>query len=801
MFPFDPMDELADFGGSPQEQPKRQENTDENTERDDMAIIIEGGTTQSTAKVTNTDVIPADKAYTPENPKQIQRGDFFRTRSFIDKTSANKGQSSYVMAVCETDDTFNVYSVQTQDNVLESFHLFNPQQDEQSTVIRLNKGLSVDDALQLLAEKETDMITHTETRECAEQFKHMAPGWYLLSYAKAIGKDIDEEKGLAALKKGLLTQGVALFEAPVTAEALAESIHNPFFELSPDQTQQTTLLYQDDTKLTRMEAYPADEDDGTWNVFLTTRDVNNFLPGARGTEKKKIRVKGKSYAEAIAYMAKWENQNRLNAKEGGQPALAGPKDLNETQKEHLQILGMRGQYFRTAAELQDYRFDLSGMPHKTINGIITSEGEFPVQAPEVNRTDFISRLTEASHDEILRETYNDMMHQEDVDRERVNEGLGYAAAAYMSNLLSRTPATLDAITWDPYKKMGLSAAIWDKLNRQPKNRKDLEAARLTFRAVEMQMGQRLSQLLSDRKALDNLTEETYLELQNKVIENELEIQKRNDETDAQIKAKWQETNDEINAYRAEEKQRLDGEIYAAMEQLGQLREDIRECNETIASLNEEIDNRHATINELDNSISERKDELQSVMDRIPQITDEIRAELTKALQKREDKVTKREKSQDEFEAQARQEARDALKAEFDKAAALQAQLDAQLVDQYSFETQLDWHNTLKLVENAHDAAQYGVSLSVGHDRGKAKPSGAEKARLEEDWEALPKTMNALVTARGEKRAFRNKVRNAFNERAYDVTISLSGEKGNIRKFLKSKKGQNLQTLTGQKLSF
>jgi hypothetical protein len=312
----------------------------------------------------------------------MEREIYFRTRRFERKVGDAEPYQVYWMAVA----TGNGFSVLEITDCTQSPNLlmrFLPENGGSSIVETQSETLGLEEALCLLDTKEREMVGRKNTSPVENS--DTVGGWHYLSYA---------ERHRVNFTSGLQTSHPDLYRSmqgryPITLEHLTRAINSPIFS-------------NDDKEILLTPVYHSQFLDGwvvyarvvraanLWQVQEVQRQITTGLPPSAPPVEKIRNLRGETgnFFSVIRALSDWEDVQALTPG----TRFFGPEGLSEEQKQKLQMLALRGSYFRVAAERDSLVFDVFGRPHLSAGGVPMGEGVFPRLNPEQPEFPALQRL-------------------------------------------------------------------------------------------------------------------------------------------------------------------------------------------------------------------------------------------------------------------------------------------------------------------------------------------------------------------------------------------------------------------------
>lgn len=314
----------------------------------------------------------------------MEREFYCRTRRFERKVGDAEPYQVYWMAVA-TGNGFSVLEVTDSAQSPNLLMRFLPEGGESSIVETRSEVLGLEEALFLLDSKECEMAGRKNTSPVENG--DTVGGWHYLSFA---------DRHRVKFKTGLQTSHPDLYHSitmfsrsPITLEHLTLPINGPIFSNDKEGILLTPVYHSQfsDGWVVYARAVRAAN---LWQVQEVQRQITTGLPPSAPPVEKIRNLRGETgnFFSVIRALSDWEDVQALTPG----TRFFGPEDLSEEQKQRLQMLALRGSYFRVAAERSSLVFDVFGKPHLSIRGLVKDEGVFPRLNPEKPEFPSLQRL-------------------------------------------------------------------------------------------------------------------------------------------------------------------------------------------------------------------------------------------------------------------------------------------------------------------------------------------------------------------------------------------------------------------------
>lgn len=313
----------------------------------------------------------------------MEREIYFRTRRFERKVGDAEPYQVYWMAVA-TGNGFSVLEVTDRTQSPNLLMRFLPKNGESSIVETRSEALGLEEALCLLDTKEREMVGRKNTSLVEEN--DTVGGWHYLSFA---------ERHRVKFRTGFQTRHPDLYRSmmsgrfPITLEHLTLPINGPIFSSDEEGILLTPVYHSQfsDGWVVYARAVMAAN---LWQVQEVQRQITTGLPPSAPPVEKIRNLRGETgnFFSVIHALSDWEDVQALTPG----TRFFGPEGLSEEQKQKLQILALRGSYFRVAAERDSLVFDVFGRPHLSAGGVPMGEGVFPRLNPEKPEFPSLQRL-------------------------------------------------------------------------------------------------------------------------------------------------------------------------------------------------------------------------------------------------------------------------------------------------------------------------------------------------------------------------------------------------------------------------
>ena len=314
----------------------------------------------------------------------MEREFYCRTRRFERKVGDAEPYQVYWMAVA-TGNGFSVLEVTDSAQSPNLLMRFLPEGGESSIVETRSEVLGLEEALFLLDSKECEMAGRKNTSPVENG--DTVGGWHYLSFA---------DRHRVKFKTGLQTSHPDLYHSitmfsrsPITLEHLTLPINGPIFSNDKEGILLTPVYHSQfsDGWVVYARAVRAAN---LWQVQEVQRQITTGLPPSAPPVEKIRNLRGETgnFFSVIRALSDWEDVQALTPG----TRFFGPEGLSEEQKQRLQMLALRGSYFRVAAERDSLVFDVFGRPHLSAGGVPMGEGVFPRLNPEQPEFPALQRL-------------------------------------------------------------------------------------------------------------------------------------------------------------------------------------------------------------------------------------------------------------------------------------------------------------------------------------------------------------------------------------------------------------------------
>lgn len=359
----------------------------------------------------------------------MEREIYFRTRRFERKVGDGEPYQVYWMAVA-TGNGFSVLEVTDSAQSPNLLMRFLPEGGESSIVETRSEVLGLEEALSFLDTKEREMAGRKNTSPVENG--DTVGGWHYLSFA---------DRHRVKFKTGLQTSHPDLYHSitmfsrsPITLEHLTLPINGPIFSNDKEGILLTPVYHSQflDGWVVYARAVRAAN---LWQVQEVQRQITTGLPPSAAPVEKIRNLRGETgnFFSVIRALSDWEDVQALTPG----TRFFGPEGLSEEQKQRLQILALRGSYFRVAAERESIVFDVFGKPHLSIRGLVKDEGVFPRLNPEQPEFPALQRLlryieSSGPQEESPPSSPSSPSSQEDV---LSPDGISVALALYLDHFL------------------------------------------------------------------------------------------------------------------------------------------------------------------------------------------------------------------------------------------------------------------------------------------------------------------------------------------------------------------------------
>lgn len=312
----------------------------------------------------------------------MEREIYFRTRRFERKVGDAEPYQVYWMVVA-TGNGFSVLEVTDRTQSPNLLMRFLPENGESSLVTTVSNNLGLEEALCLLDAKESEMVGRKNTSPVENG--DTVGGWHYLSFAERHRVKFRSEwrKNHPDLYSSM--QG----RSPITLEHLTLSINGPIFSNDKEGILLTPVYHSpfSDGWVVYARAVRAAN---LWQVQEVQRQITTGLPPSAPPVEKIRNLRGETgdFFSVILALSDWEDVQALTPG----TKFFGPEGLSEEQKQRLQMLALRGSYFRVVAERDSLVFDVFGRPHRSGRGLVMDEGVFPRLNPEKPEFPSLRRL-------------------------------------------------------------------------------------------------------------------------------------------------------------------------------------------------------------------------------------------------------------------------------------------------------------------------------------------------------------------------------------------------------------------------
>lgn len=359
----------------------------------------------------------------------MEREIYFRTRRFERKVGDGEPYQVYWMAVA-TGNGFSVLEVTDSAQSPNLLMRFLPENGGSSIVETRSEALGLEEALFLLDSKECEMAGRKNTSPVENG--DTVGGWHYLSFA---------DRHRVKFKTGLQTSHPDLYHSitmfsrsPITLEHLTLPINGPIFSNDKEGILLTPVYHSQflDGWVVYARAVRAAN---LWQVQEVQRQITTGLPPSAAPVEKIRNLRGETgnFFSLIRALSDWEDVQALTPG----TRFFGPEGLSEEQKQKLQMLALRGSYFRVAAERDSLVFDVFGRPHLSAGGVPMGEGVFPRLNPEQPEFPALQRLlryieSSGPQEESPPSSPSSPSSQEDV---LSPDGISVALALYLDHFL------------------------------------------------------------------------------------------------------------------------------------------------------------------------------------------------------------------------------------------------------------------------------------------------------------------------------------------------------------------------------
>ncbi|MBL8638536.1 MAG: hypothetical protein JNN09_08595 [Alphaproteobacteria bacterium] len=498
----------------------------------------------------------------------MEREFYCRTRRFERKVGDAEPYQVYWMAVA-TGNGFSVLEVTDSAQSPNLLMRFLPEGGESSIVETRSEVLGLEEALFLLDSKECEMAGRKNTSPVENG--DTVGGWHYLSFA---------DRHRVKFKTGLQTSHPDLYHSitmfsrsPITLEHLTLPINGPIFSNDKEGILLTPVYHSQfsDGWVVYARAVMAAN---LWQVQEVQRQITTGLPPSAPPVEKIRNLRGETgnFFSVIRALSDWEDVQALTPG----TRFFGPEDLSEEQKQRLQMLALRGSYFRVAAERSSLVFDVFGKPHLSIRGLVKDEGVFPRLNPEKPEFPSLQRLL--GYIESSEQQEDDAPPPPKEEDVLSSDGITKALAFYLDHFLVYSGL-------NKYKHdSGLGPDFWQATK-----------AFLAKLGIELPHPQASPLMV----AADFLTEQG----------NEF------------VRAAAREEE-----YRLQWRQRLESEQEVHLNRMGKVQSEIRELEARSKALAEKLAQQTSSLEELSRKTAEEKKELERLQKKKEFLKVDIRAE-------------------------------------------------------------------------------------------------------------------------------------------------------------------------------